>query len=336
MSITSKEIHLAAHPQGLPTEADFCLVETTVDDIIRDGELLVENLWMSVDPYMRGRMRGRATHLGGFVPGEVLEGGAIGRVLASRHANYAKGDYVASMKGWREYFVVTGSELTKITAPIAPLSSYLGVLGMPGLTAYVGLTEIAKLRAGERVFVSAASGAVGAVACQIAKNMGCYVVGSAGSNEKCNWLTEVAGIDAAINYKTCDDLTNAVAKAFPNGIDVYFENVGGAHQVAALNAMNLHGRIALCGMISHYNYTNPQVDTSNLMVAVWKQLTIQGFIVRSYGHLEPAYHAAMERWIANGSMLWKETVEEGIENAPKAFIGLFSGDNFGKMLVQFK
>ncbi len=334
-NITSKEVRLSAIPQGMPTLKDFRLTESKIE-MPKNGELLVKNIWMSVDPYMRGRMRGAATHMGGFKVGKTLEGGALGVVETSNHPEFAVGDYVSSMKGWRQFFVSDGRGLIKISDPIvSPISTYLGALGMPGLTAYVGLARVAKINAGENVFVSAASGAVGSIACQIAKAMGCYVVGSAGSDEKCKWLIKEAGVDKAINYKSCGNLNEAVKDAFPNGADVYFDNVGGAHLDAALNALNLFGRAAMCGMISQYNISDESpYAPRNLMMIVWKQLKLQGFIVRSHIDLEPVFHAAMRRWIKEGRVVWKETIEEGIENASRAFINLFTGENFGKMLVR--
>jgi NADPH-dependent curcumin reductase CurA len=222
--------------------------------------------------------------------------------------------------------------VSKIDPSLGPLSAFLGTLGMPGMTAYVGLKKIAKLQSGETLLVSAASGAVGAVACQIGKNLGCRVVGSAGSHEKATWLEKEAGVDVAINYKSVDDLESAIADACPDGIDVYFENVGGDHLVAALNLMNLFGRIALCGMIAMYN--EPIPGPPNLAVAIGRQLRIQGFIVSSYWDLYPQFLKEMGEWISKGKLKWKETVVQGLEQAPDAFLGLFKGENFGKMIVK--
>src|SRR5690606_16363206 len=262
------------------------------------------------------------------------EGGAIGQVLVSKSPKFKAGDFVNSMFGWREYAIGSAKAFQKVDPSVAPVEAYLGVLGMPGLTAYAGLLRIGELKDGETVFVSAASGAVGSVVCQLAKAHGCYVVGSAGSDEKCKWLTEVAGIDKAINYKTCGDLNQAVADAFPKGIDVYFENVGGAHLEAAINAMRPFGRIAMCGMIEQYNDTTPRPGPSNIIQVVGKSLRIQGFIVSNYFQHIGEFFAEMGPLIQGGKMHWEETVEEGIENAPKAFLNLFKGANFGKMLVK--
>ncbi|MEQ9144465.1 MAG: NADP-dependent oxidoreductase [Parvibaculaceae bacterium] len=332
-NMKSKEIRLAARPVGEPKDSDFELAEVDVPSPGK-GEFLVRNIWMSVDPYMRGRMMDRESYVPPFQIGEALQGGAIGQVIESNNDAFAKGDYVNSMNGWREFYVSDGTLVNKIDPAMGPIEANLGVLGMPGMTAYAGLFKVADLKDGENVFVSAASGAVGAVVCQLAKAHGCYVVGSAGSDEKCKWLEEVAGIDKAINYKTCGDLDAAVRDAFPKGIDVYFENVGGAHLQAAINYMNPFARAALCGMIEQYNDTEPRPGPNNLIQIVGKSLRLQGFIVSNHLDIIPEFYAEMSKLIAGGKMKWEQTVEEGIENAPKAFLNLFSGANFGKMLVK--
>jgi|SRR5579871_305715 len=330
----NREIRLKSRPVGLPTPANFELVETAVPTP-GTGEVLVRNIYMSVDPYMRGRMVDRASYVPPFQVGEVLSGGAIGQVVASNNnKDFKAGDYVSNFNGWREWFVSSSGGLQKLDHTIAPIQSYLGALGMPGLTAYAGLLRVAAMKDGERVFVSAASGAVGSIAVQIAKNHGCYVVGSAGSDEKCKYLTQELGIDKAINYKKAGDLSRALREAFPEGIDVYFENVGGEHLVAALNTMRMNGRIALCGMIEHYNDTVMSPGPGNLMMAIGLSLTIRGFIVSYHQDMQEKFLADMTKWINEGKMKWRETVLDGIERAPEAFIGLFKGDNFGKMLVR--
>jgi NADPH-dependent curcumin reductase CurA len=329
----SREIRLKSRPVGLPQAENFELATAELAEP-GAGEVLVRNLFMSVDPYMRGRMVDRASYVPPFKIGAPLEGGAAGRVVASNSDRLKPGDYVSSMLGWREYALAKAEAFQKLDPSLGPIEAYLGTLGMPGLTAYVGLFRIGELKDGEAVFVSAASGAVGSVVCQLAKAHGCYVVGSAGSDEKCRWLEREAGIDKAINYKTCGDLNAAVGTAFPKGIDVYFENVGGAHLEAALNHMNRFGRIALCGMIEQYNDTKPRPGPSNLMLAVAKSLKLQGFIVSNHADLMPRFREEMGRLIAAGKMKWQQSVESGIENAPKAFLKLFSGENTGKMLVK--
>eukprot|EP00439_Symbiodinium_sp_Y106_P089077 s1_g1613.t1 len=329
----SKEVQLAARPEGEPKDSDFQIVEVPVASPSA-GEFLVQNLWMSVDPYMRGRMMDRESYVPPFQIGATMDGGCIGKVIESNNENFGVGDYVNSMNGWREFYVTDGTMVNKIDPAMGPIEANLGTLGMPGMTAYAGLFKVGELKDGENVFVSAASGAVGAVVCQLAKAHGCYVVGSAGSDDKCKWLEEVAGIDKAINYKTCGDLDAAVRDAFPKGIDVYFENVGGAHLQAAINYMNPHGRAALCGMIEQYNDTEPRPGPNNLIQIVGKSLKLEGFIVSNHLDIIPEFYAEMAKLISSGQMKTEQTVEDGIENAPKAFLNLFSGANFGKMLVK--
>jgi NADPH-dependent curcumin reductase CurA len=329
----SREIRLARRPDGMPSPQDFQLAETEVP-APAEGQVLVRNIYMSVDPYMRGRMVVRESYVPPFQIGEALSGGAVGQVVESKNTGFKTGDYVSNFSGWKEWFVTSGGDLTKVDSALAPIQAYLGALGMPGLTAYAGLLKVGELKDGERVFVSAASGAVGAVVCQIAKNKGCYVVGSAGSDEKCEWLKREAGVDRAINYRTCGDLTKAVREAFPQGIDVYFENVGGAHLDAALANMRMHGRIPVCGMIAQYNATAMPPGPANIINVIPQRLTIRGFIVTDYANLTPDFLRDMSEWRKAGKMKWPETIVEGIERAPEAFIGLFKGENFGKMLVK--
>ncbi|MGQ4809143.1 putative NADP-dependent oxidoreductase YfmJ [Candidatus Entotheonellaceae bacterium PAL068K] len=329
----SREIRLKQRPVGLPRESDFELAERPIPTL-GAGDVLVCNHYISVDPYMRGRMYDQAGYVAPFQLGQPLDGGCVGQVVESQHSRFQAGDYVSSQQGWREYYVSDGSDLTTVDAGLVPVQAYLGTVGMPGLTAYVGLLDIGAPRAGDTVFVSAAAGAVGMVACQIAKLKGCRVVGSAGSTEKIRWLRDVAGIDAAFNYKAVGSLTAELGRHCPNGVDIYFENVGGAHLEAAIEHMNTYGRIVMCGMISQYNETSQ--GPSNLRVAVRKRLTLQGFIVSDHADRLAPFHTDMAAWIAGGHIKWEETIVEGIENAPKAFIGLFTGDNIGKMLVRLK
>ncbi len=329
----SREIRLKSRPEGMPKPENFELVETNVP-APKDGQVLIRNIYMSVDPYMRGRMVDRESYSAPFQIGEALSGGAVGQVVESKNPKFKKGDYVSNFAGWREWALSDGADLQPVDPSIAPLQAYLGTFGMPGLTAYAGLLKIGELKEGERVFVSAASGAVGAIVCQIAKNKGCYVVGSAGSDEKCDWLKKEARVDKTINYKTCGSLDKAVKDAFPEGIDVYFENVGGAHLDAALANMRPFGRIAVCGMISQYNATELPPGPKNIIATIPLRLTIKGFIVSDHGNLMGDFVRDMAGWAQAGKLKWRETVAEGIENAPKAFIGLFSGDNFGKMVVK--
>jgi len=329
----SREIRLKNRPVGLPRASDFELATVPIPTP-GAGEVLVRNLYMSVDPYMRGRMLDQPSYVQPFQVGQPLDGGCVGQVVQSQDEKLHIGDYVLGRKGWREYYVSDGAELTKIDPHLAPVQTYLGTLGMPGLTAYVGLLDIGRPKAGETVFVSAAAGAVGTVVCQIAKLQGCRVVGSAGAPDKVTWLREVAGIDAALNYKDVGSLTAELGKHCPNGIDVYFENVGGAHLEAALDHMNSFGRLVLCGMISHYNEATPSSGPGNLRLAVRKRLTLRGFIVSDHLDRQAQFYNDMGLWISAGKIKWQETIVAGIENAPKAFIGLFKGDNVGKMLVK--
>jgi NADPH-dependent curcumin reductase CurA len=328
----SREIRLTRRPVGLPSAADFELASVPIP-ALGAGEVLVRNLYMSVDPYMRGRMLEQPSYVQPFQVGQPLDGGCVGEVVQSNGGKFHLGEHVLGRKGWREYYVSDGTDLTPIDVSLAPPQAYLGVLGMPGMTAYVGLLDIGRPQDGDTVFVSAAAGAVGSVVCQLAKIQGCRVVGSAGSAAKVHWLREVAGVDAAFNYKEVDALPAELARHCPDGIDIYFENVGGAHLDAALEHMNLHGRLVLCGMISQYNDAMPS-GPSNLRLAVRKRLTLQGFIVSDHLDRQEQFYADMGTWIAAGKMHWQETVVDGLENAPRAFIGLFSGDNTGKMLVR--
>jgi NADPH-dependent curcumin reductase CurA len=330
----SREIRLKRRPAGMPDPGDFELVETTISDP-GPQQILVHNIFMSVDPYMRGRMVDRASYVPPFQVGEPLSGGAVGKVVAvNGNPRFREGDYVLNFSGWREWFVTGGGDLQKVDPSLAPIQAHLGTFGMPGLTAYAGILRVGQLKDGERVFVSAASGAVGAVVCQIAKNKGCFVAGSAGSDEKCAWLEREAGIDKAINYRTCGDLSAALRKAMPEGIDVYFENVGGEHLNAALANMRMNGRVAVCGMIAQYNDTALPPGPPNIIAVIPQRLTIKGFIVTDHVDLMPDFMRDMAAWAKAGKMKWRETIVDGIERAPDAFIGLFKGDNLGKMLVR--
>jgi NADPH-dependent curcumin reductase CurA len=329
----SHEIRLKHRPVGLPSARDFELVTVPIPTP-GAGEVLVRNLYMSVDPYMRGRMIEQPSYVQPFQLGQPLEGGCVGQVVQSEKGTFQVGDYVLGRKGWREYYISHGAGLTKIDPTLAPVQAYLGILGMPGLTAYVGLLDIGQPQAGNTVFVSAAAGAVGSVVCQIAKLKGCRVVGSAGSAAKVQWLQDVAGIDAAFNYKEVDSLITELGKHCPHGVDVYFENVGGAHLEAALEHMNIRGRIALCGMISQYHESKPSSGPRNLRLAVRKRLMLSGFIVSDHVDRQPQFYADMGAWIADGRIRWEETIVDGIEHAPQAFLGLFTGENMGKMLVR--
>lgn len=323
----SKEVHLIERPQGLPTLTQFRIAETEVANPA-EGEVLVQNIYLSVDPAMRPRLAG-PTALN-----EAMMGGAIGRVLKSRNPLFGEGDIVESMHGFREYFISDGKGLSKLEADGMPLVAYMSVLGLTGLTAYGGLLVIGALKEGENVFVSAAAGAVGSVAAQIARIKGCYVIGSAGSDEKCRWLKDDLGLDAVINYKK-GELRASLKAAAPKGIDVYFENVGGEHLNAALPRMNASGRIAVCGMISAYNnfgaVSEPVTTLSNM---IYNRVTMRGFVFYEFESKRAQFLADMKGWLKSGRMKYRTTILRGIEQAPAALIGLFTGVNTGKMVVQ--
>jgi NADPH-dependent curcumin reductase CurA len=323
----SREVHLIERPQGLPTPAQFRIVETEVSDP-GEGQVLVENIYMSVDPAMRPRLAG-PTALN-----QAMIGGTIGRVIKSRNAAFKEGDHVESMHGFREHYLSDGKGLTTLDADGMPLIAYMSVLGLTGLTAYGGLLIIGALKDGENVFVSAAAGAVGSVAAQIAKIKGCYVIGSAGSEEKCRWLKEELGLDAAINYKQ-GELRTSLKAAAPKGIDVYFENVGGEHLNAALPRMNALGRIAVCGMISAYNnfgaVSEPVTTLSNI---IYNRVMIRGFVYYEFESKRAQFLEDMKGWLRQGRLKYRTTILQGIEQAPAALIGLFTGANTGKMVVQ--
>src|SRR5262245_37701339 len=335
-TMTSREIRLTHYPTGVPSDADFEMVTVTLPSP-EDGEVLVRNLWMSVDPYMRGRMTGQNTYVQGFEVGRALEGGAIGQIVESRHPRLHDGEYVLNPLGWREAFVSSGRGLQVVDATLAPLQAYLGVLGMPGMSAYVGLLHHGEPKPGETVFVSGAAGAVGSAACQIAKIHNCRVIASAGTPDKVAWLRDVAKVDAALNYHDYRDaaaLAGALLERAPDGIDVYFDNVGGDHLEAALQRMKDFGRIVLCGSISRYNETSPPAGPPSLFVATRKRLTLKGFIVSDHRDLQPEFLRNMSAWVRDKKVVWQETVLEGLEQAPRAFAGLFTGANTGKMLVR--
>jgi NADPH-dependent curcumin reductase CurA len=328
----SREIRLKSRPVGSPTADNFDLVSVTLPEP-GPGEVQVRNSWMTVDPYMRGRMNDVKSYTPPFQIGEALQGGAVGEVVASNDPSLKAGDLVQSFFGWREAFNAPAAAVQKLDTHGLPPQAFLGVAGMPGMTAYVGLLRTAVLKAGDVVFVSAAAGAVGQIVCQIAKIKGHTVIGSAGGAEKAAYLKEI-GVDHVIDYKAESDLTAALLRAAPDGIDVYFDNVGGTHLEAALTAARPFARFALCGAISMYNATDMGPGTRGLVQAVGKQIRLEGFIVSTHADMQADFLRDMPGWIASGKVKWRETVEEGVENAPAAFLKLFSGENLGKMLVK--
>lgn len=333
MPYENVEIHLVSRPVGEPQLSDFATVETVVP-APRDGQIVVRNDWMSVDPYMRGRMNDRKSYVPPFVLGQVMEGGAVGHVVESRSAQFPVGTVVQHDFGWRAYAVLDDSAATAVDISSVDATAYLGVLGLTGFTAYLALTEAAPVRAGDTVFVSGAAGAVGLAAGVIAKRLGAVrVIGSAGGPEKTARLVEEFGYDAAIDYKQ-GDLFAQLMTAAPDGIDVYLDNVGGEHLRAAIGAMRDFGRIALCGAISQYNNTTAQPGPDNLVKSIAKRLTLRGFIATDHEDLRPGYVARATEWLADGSLTNVFTTVEGLENAPTAFMDLARGANVGKMLVR--
>lgn len=331
MSHISRQIHLLRYPSGLPSPSDFTLAEVALPPL-NDGEVEVSNQWLSVDPYMRGRMSLAKSYVPPFALNSALDGGAVGTVVASRHPDFAIGDKVSSMQGWRDRFIAPGAALTRLPASSLPPQRFLGALGMPGMTAWVGLHKIAKLQAGETVLVSAASGAVGSMVVQLAKLAGARVIGSTGSADKVAAL-EALGIDGVINYKTTQDLAGELARLAPEGIHVYFENVGGAMLEAALDHMVVNGRIVMCGLIDQYNGAG-QGGPGNLSQIIRKRLTMQGLIVFDHWQHYGDFLAEVAPAFEQGQLQASETVYEGLAQAPAAFIGLFEGRNTGKMLIK--
>jgi NADPH-dependent curcumin reductase CurA len=331
---SGREIHLKSIPQGMPSEQIFEFVTVAVPDP-EPGQVLVRQIWMSVDPYMRGRMRaGGRSYVPPFEVNAVLDGAAVGRVVASRNPAFRVGDRVVGPSGgFREYFMSDGKRLRVVDPNAVTLSAWLGVLGVPGFTAWIGVKEILLPTPGQALFVSGAAGAVGSVACQIAKISGCHVIGSAGSDEKCAWLREL-GVDVALNYKTAGDFTRALAEACPSGLDRYFENVGGVQLEAALEVLNDFGRIAVCGLIAQYNATAPAAGPRNFANVISRRLDVRGFIILDHFTRFGEFMSDMLPWVRDGRVQWRETVYEGLDSVPRAFLGLFSGDNVGKSVVR--
>lgn len=333
MSEINHQIVLNSRPDGWVTPDNFKLVDGEIPEI-GAGEILVRNLYMSVDPYMRSRMNDAKSYVPPFQIGKVLEAGVVGEVIRSQNSKFKEGDVVVGMLGWENFTRSDGEGLLTVERGAVPLSYYLGILGMPGMTAYAGLVGVANLQEGEKVFVSAASGAVGSVVGQIAKIMGCEVVGCAGSDEKVDFLVNELGFDRAFNYKTCGSIAKKIAELCPKGIDVNFENVGGEIMEAALWNMRDYGRIVLCGMISNYNDTDMTPGPRGMGIIIQRRLKIQGFIVFDNPALNMEFIGKAVGWLAEGKLKYRESVAEGLENAPAAFIGMLKGENFGKQIVK--
>ncbi len=324
---------LTGYPEGMPDDSTFRLERRPVT-APGDGEVLLETLYLSVDPYMRGRMSQVKSYVTPFQPGDVIGGAAVARVSESKHPEFAAGDLVLAPLGWRTAGVLAGGLLQKVALPAERASLALGALGMPGLTAYFGLLDVGRPRPGDTVLVSGAAGAVGSLVGQIARLMGCRAVGVAGSDEKIRWLTEDLGFDAALNYKTCDDLRAALAPLCPDGVDVYFDNVGGGVSDAALGLINLRARIVICGQIAQYNAKNPPRGPRPFATLLVRRARAEGFIIFDFKERFPEAQRRLSTWVAEGRLRVRETVVEGFENVPKAFLGLFAGENTGKMVVK--
>lgn len=330
---TAKQWVLASRPDGQPTVENFRFEEVELPELT-DGQILVENTSASVDPYMRGRMNDVESYIEPFQIDEPLTGTAVGVVAESRSNKFKTGDTVRHFAGWRTHAVLSEDQAEQIDTNLAPAEAYLGILGQTGLTAYVGLTAVGEMREGDVVFISGAAGAVGSVAGQIAKHLGAAkVIGSAGSPEKVDYLTGI-GYDEAFNYKD-GDVNGQLAKAAPDGVDVYFDNVGGDHLEAAIQNANTFGRIAMCGAIAQYNDTEPAPGPRNLGLSIGKCLTLRGFVVGQYTHLAKEFQEKIAPLVVDGSIKYASTVREGIENMPSAFLELFEGGNTGKMIVKF-
>lgn len=330
MATLSRQFHLISRPEGLPDPSNFRLEEAPLNPP-KLGEITVRNTWLSVDPYMRGRMNDKPSYIPPFELNQPMDGAAVGVVEDSADDRFKIGDTVSHFAGWRDRDVIAADSATQTDLAV-PAQAYLGPLGLPGLAAYAGLLRIGTPKEGETVFVSAAAGTVGSLVAQIAKLKGCRVIGSAGSDDKVRWLREAAGVDAVINYKTATDMTAALKEVAPEGIDIYFDNVGGDHLEAAIAVANDFARFALCGMISQYNKA-PE-GPYNIFGVVEKRILMQGIIVTDELGMMPDLQRDMTQWIADRKITWQETVSEGLESAPDAFISLFSGGNAGKMLVK--
>ncbi|MBJ7471605.1 MAG: NADP-dependent oxidoreductase, partial [Solirubrobacteraceae bacterium] len=326
---TTHEIHLAARPNGEPVPADFATVEVPLPEP-GPGQVLVRNTWLSVDPYMRGRMNDVKSYVPPFQLGAPLDGGAVGEVVASNADAIPVGATVLHGLGWREHALLDEGAARVIDTSLAPAEAYLGPLGMPGLTAYAGLKRIAPVAEGDVVFVSGAAGAVGTVAARVARHLGAsLVIGSAGGAEKSRRLVEDLGYDVALDYRADEKLSRQLRDAAPRGIDVYFDNVGGDHLQAAIGAARVNGRLALCGAISSYNATAPAPGPNNLVLAIGKRLTLRGFIVSDHSDLATEYAQLAAGWLADGSLSFEKTVVDGFDHTVDAFLGLLSGANTG-------
>lgn len=333
MAEMNRQITLAARPKGMPKLSDFKLVETPMPEI-GGGEVLVKTLYMSVDPYMRGRMNEGASYARGMEIGEVMIGGTVGEVIESTDHTLKPGDIVQSQMGWQAYGKAIGSEVRKIDPKLAPISTSLGILGMPGLTAYFGLLDVAKPKKDETVVISGGAGAVGSLVGQIAKLKGCRAVGIAGSSEKVAYMVDELGFDGGFNYKQVRDYGSELKRQCPEGIDVYFDNVGGQISDAVFSHMNVFGRISVCGQISQYNLDLPEPGPRIMWHFIVQRLMMRGFLVFDFAEHYGKALKEMAGWIQSGKLKYREDIWEGLENAPEAFIDMLQGGNVGKRLVK--
>jgi len=328
----TKQIHFASRPSGLPTLENFAFTESEAP-ALQDGEVLLRTLYISVDPYLRGRMREGKSYITAFEIGQVIESAVVGEVLESLAPNFNAGDVVVAQLGWRTYNIAKAGQLMRIVPGVSP-SVALGVLGVPGLTAYFGLLDIGQPKVGETVVVSGAAGAVGMTVCQIAKFKGCHVIGIAGSDEKNKYLHDELGVEKTINYKTTSNMCDALKEASPNGIDIYFDNVGGVVSDAVLPLINERARIVLCGQISIYNSEKPEVGVKPQPFLLIRSASMKGFIITQYMPRFAEGISQLAEWFKSGQLKHAETIIEGFENTPDAFIGLFRGENLGKQVVK--
>ncbi len=331
--IYNRQIIMKTRPIGMPILENFEIINSPIPKI-RHGEVLIKILWLSLDPYMRGRMSAAKSYAASLNEGDVIVGGAVGRIIKSNTSEYKEGDIVEGFTlGWQEYAIATPSTIRKVDVQLAPIQTAVGVLGMPGMTAFFGLLHIGKPIPGDTVVVSAASGAVGQLVGQIAKIAGCHVVGIAGGKEKCDFITKNLNFDAAIDYKN-ENIDKKLKEYCPDGINVYFDNVGGKITDAVINQLANYARVAVCGVISQYNLKEPEPGLRTHRSMLTNQATTEGFLVFQFAQ---KYHIGMKRmakWIKEGKLKYKEDIIEGLENAPDAFIGLMNGKNFGKLLIK--
>jgi NADPH-dependent curcumin reductase CurA len=327
----NRQILLKSRPEGAPGLGNFDLAQGPMPEPA-DGEVLMRNRWLSLDPYMRGRMSAVKSYAKSVDVGAPMVGGTVSEIVKSRHPGFATGEIVMGYGGWQDYAISNGAGLRKLDPAAAPVSTALGVLGMPGMTAYVGMLEIGRPKPGETVVVAAASGAVGSVVGQIAKIKGCRAVGIAGGADKCRFVTDVLGFDACVDHRATD-FSAALATACPSGIDIYFENVGGAVQQTVWPLLNDFARVPVCGLIAQYNATVP-LPGPDMFTVLRKRLTLRGFIVSDFAARQPDFLREAGEWVRGGQLKYREDVVEGLENAPAAFLGMLEGKNFGKMLVK--